>query len=357
MEFAKQHRERLHEFVRMSKASGGRADYVQGGGGNTSAKLDENLMAIKASGFCLKDIEVDRAYAVVDYAALQAFFGEHEPGDFEDVEGAGSARTKAATRTIEGLESLRPSVEAGFHSVLDIYVSHTHSVYANFASCAVGGRAVVEKALSGAQYSWGFVKYVTPGSRLTFSIRDEIKRVERETGKRPAVIFMESHGLIVHGNDVDEVLRVQDDVNARIAAAFGLRGDSFPKVAVIEENGVYRAECAYLKEQLKSGDFTEREFIYEPLYPDQLVFLGDGFSVGGGEPEDGQCIANIESGEVRIHMPEKKALVIAETLAAVIFIRRTIVAAGHKVLALGDAAKDFIANWESEKYRRTLAGK
>ena len=357
MEFIERHGDVLREYSRMSKASGGRSDYVQGGGGNTSAKLDGSLMAIKASGFCLKDIEPDSAYAVVDYAALRRFYGGHEPGDFEDVERAGSAEAKAATLAVEGLEALRPSVEAGFHSLLNTYVSHTHSVYANFAACAVGGRAVVEEALSGADYSWGFVRYVNPGSRLTFSIRDELKRVEGETGKRPAVIFMESHGLIVHGDGVDEVLRVQDDVNARIAAAFGLSGDSFPKVAVIGENGVYRVDCPYLKEQLGTGDFTEREFIYEPLYPDQLVFLGDGFSVGTGEPADGECVANPETGEVAIRMPEKKALVIAETLAAIIFIRRAITASGREVISLGDAARDFIANWESEKYRKQLAGK
>ncbi len=330
---------------------------MQGGGGNTSAKLDDSLMAIKASGFMLKDIEPDRAYAVVDHAALRGFYNSREPGDFEDVEAAGSAEAKAATRAIDGLDALRPSVEAGFHSLLDTYVSHTHSVYANFAACAVGGRTVVEQALGDADYAWGFVKYVNPGSRLTFSIRDELKRVEGERGKRPAVIFMESHGVIVPGHDVDELLRIQDDVNARIAAAFGLSGDSFPRVALAREGDVYRADCAYLSEQLATGDFTEREFIYEPLYPDQLVFLGDGFAVGTGEPEDGQCVANIETGEVRMRMPEKKALVIAETLTAIIFIRRAIERSGREVISLGDAAKDFIANWESEKYRRALAGK
>ncbi len=119
MEFVKKHQERLEQFSRMSKTSGGRADYVQGGGGNTSVKLDDTLMAIKASGFCLKDIEIDKAYAVLDYAALRRFYYGSEPSGFEDVEKAGSAEAKAATQRIEGMESLRPSVEAGFHSLLD----------------------------------------------------------------------------------------------------------------------------------------------------------------------------------------------------------------------------------------------
>ena len=69
MELVKKHQERLEQFSRMSKTSGSRADYVQGGGGNTSVKLDDTLMAIKASGFCLKDIEIDKAYACLLYTS------------------------------------------------------------------------------------------------------------------------------------------------------------------------------------------------------------------------------------------------------------------------------------------------
>ena len=51
----------LADFSRISKTAGTRADYVQGGGGNTSVKLNDGLMAIKASGFCLSDIEPNRS--------------------------------------------------------------------------------------------------------------------------------------------------------------------------------------------------------------------------------------------------------------------------------------------------------
>ena len=62
---------------------------------------------------------------------------------------------------------------------------------------------MVEKALADADYSWGFVPYTDPGARLTFSIRDELARVEKATGKRPAAIFMQNHGLIAHHDDPD----------------------------------------------------------------------------------------------------------------------------------------------------------
>ena len=44
--FFEENRQLLSDFSRISKAAGFRADYVQGGGGNTSVKLPGGLMAI-----------------------------------------------------------------------------------------------------------------------------------------------------------------------------------------------------------------------------------------------------------------------------------------------------------------------
>ena len=54
--FFEEHAKLLSDFARVSQSTGARADYVQGGGGNTSVKLPGGLMAIKDSGFCLSDI-------------------------------------------------------------------------------------------------------------------------------------------------------------------------------------------------------------------------------------------------------------------------------------------------------------
>lgn len=356
--FFESNKVRLENFSRVSKAVGARADYVQGGGGNTSVKLDGGLMAIKASGFCLKDIEVDSAYAVLDYEALRAFYADSNPADFEDVEKAGSAKAKAVTQTIEGLSPLRPSVEAGFHSILDTYVAHSHSVYANLAACSVECREIVAKALEGADYSWGMVPYTDPGARLTFSIRDELARVERETGRRPAAIFMQNHGLIAHHDDPDECLRIHKDVNDRIAAAFSLTGASFPKVSVKEiEGGLFEADCPFLAEQLRSGAYDEKFFLETPLYPDQMVFLIGSFAFGKGAPAEDNCLCDPESGRIVFNMAASKAQVIAETITAVVFIADAIRRNGKNLSTMGEAAKKFIANWESEKYRKSLAGK
>ncbi len=349
---------RLKEFSRVSKTAGARADYVQGGGGNTSVKLADGLMAIKASGFCLGDIEPDKAYAVLDGAAVRDFYLTSEPSQFENVETAGSTKAKESVKTIEGLAQLRPSVEAGFHSILKTYVVHTHSVYANLATCAVNCREIAEKAFEGADYSWGMVPYVDPGANLTFAIRDEMRRVEAATGKAPSIILMQNHGIIAHNDDPDTVLALHADANERLAKQFGLTGDCFPKVEIKEvEEGLYENVTPYLTEAMASGKYSEQFLLEQPLYPDQMVFLIGTFSMDKDTVEEGQCVADSKTGKVLMRMDAKKAQVLAETLTAVVFVIQNIQAAGHPLSTMGEAAKHFIANWESEKYRKSLAGK
>jgi ribulose-5-phosphate 4-epimerase/fuculose-1-phosphate aldolase len=346
----------LGDFAALSRRAGARADYVQGGGGNTSVKLDEQLMAIKASGFCLSDIGPDIAYAVLDYAAIRGFFTGNEPEAFLDIEQAGAAAVKRATAQIEGLAALRPSVEAGFHSLLDRFVLHSHSVYANLAACAEEGKALAAQAFDGADYGWGFVPYVDPGARLTFAVRDELVRAAGD-GRKPAVLLMQNHGVIVHHADAQRCEEIHADANERLAALFGVTGDAFPAVRVRPQgDGTWVSDTPFLARQLAGGAYSEDFLLRQPLYPDQLVFLSGSFRIGGA-PAPGQCCADPDSGFVTYRMEERQALVIEETLTAVTFIASTIQRAGYTVSVMGEAAKDFIANWESEQYRKSLAAK
>ena len=356
--FVEENKTRLSDFAKMSQTLGARADYVQGGGGNTSVKLEDGKMAIKASGFRLADIETDKAYAVLDGAAIRAFYQEHEPADFADVEKEGAAFTKEQTLTIEGLTAVRPSVEAGFHSILKTFVAHTHSVYANLATCTTSCKEIATQAFADATYTFGWVPYTDPGSNLTFAIRDELARVEAESGKVPSVILMQNHGIIVHDDDVDTCLAIHADANERLAQVFGIHDGDFQKVELKEvAEGCYVDETAETIASLASGKYPYARLMEEPLYPDQMVFLTGTLFADADPVEEGTCSLDTTSGVVTYHMPKAKAQVIAETLAAVTFIMDRIDDKGYEVSAMGEAAKHFIANWESEKYRKSLAGK
>ena len=344
--FLNQYATPLADYARLSQGAGARRDYVQGGGGNTSVKLDDRLMAVKASGFCLSDVKPDSAYAVMDYSAIRAFYRGHEATDFADAEKAGSDEAKANTVSVEGLAALRPSVEAGFHSLLGTFVIHSHSVYANLACCAVEMKQALTEALAGADFSWGMVPYIDPGARLSFAIRDEMDRVSRETGKTPTVLFMQNHGLIVHEETADAALTLHDAVNARLAAFFGVAADAFLRLDLE----------AYLGQRLTARNYDASFFIDTPLYPDQMVFFIGTLAFGAGEAKEGSAQLDLATGKLSFGIPQAQAMVITQTLAAVLFIQDQIEKNGYTLSTMGEQAKRFIANWESEKYRKSLLG-
>ncbi|HAL74668.1 MAG TPA: class II aldolase [Clostridiales bacterium] len=368
-EFITCNQSRLSEYTRMSRTAGSRSDYVQGGGGNTSVKFDAQLMAIKASGYRLDQIAPDQAYAVLDFAAIRKFYENTDPATLADVEAAGSAQAKAATLPVEGLPALRPSVEAGFHSLLDTFVLHTHPIYANLATCSTEGAAIAGQALADIGAGFTFVPYINPGAQLTFSIGQARRNAIQPDGTLPAIIFMQNHGLIVTGPDADTCLALHDEVNQRIAAAFGVSSEDWPNPALAESQPMpgFMSATRWLREKLLKTDWQLEDFTTKALYPDQLVFLSGQVAVANkgsleqalssGLMLNDKCTVFRETGEVFYQCARTEAQTIEETLCAILFITGTIRQANRTVVTMNEAGKDFISNWESEKYRKSIAAK
>jgi ribulose-5-phosphate 4-epimerase/fuculose-1-phosphate aldolase len=367
--FISEHAAKLADYIRMSRAAGARNDYVQGGGGNTSVKFDDRLMAIKASGFRLDQIAEADAYAVLDYAALRGFYESTDPATLEDVEKEGSSRAKAATQAIEGLPQLRPSVEAGFHSLLDAFVLHTHPVYANLATCSAEGAVIAAEALEGLPESHAFVPYINPGAQLTFAIGRARRETEARTGRKPAILFMQNHGLIITGADADACLALNDEVNRRLAKAYGVSERDWPVVALAPggAENAWASATSWLKEKLLNTDWDLDFFTKQSLYPDQLVFLAGQMAVveqgsladarAAGAAAPAKCTVFRETGEVSYVCKRGEAQTIEETLCAILFIVGAIARSGRTLCTMDESGKDFIAGWESEKYRKSLAGR
>ena len=342
------HRPALEGFSRMSRAVGARPDYVQGGGGNTSVKLEGGLMAIKASGFRLADVAPQGGYAVLDGEGLRDFYLDHEPEEFGDVEAAGAQQARDRILAVEGLDSLRPSVEAGFHSLLGTYVIHSHSVYANLAACCAQPETVTAAALEGAPWAWALIPYVDPGARLTFAVRDALARVGEREGRRPAVLLMRSHGLIVHADSAEECLALHGEANGRFQRYFGVNPEDYPRPEIAAgADGTFRCAAPWLSERLRGDAHPDEALLGQPMYPDQMVFfqgtLGSAALIDRG------------TGEVLCRTTEQAARALAETLCAVVFIRETLRPRGLAPVSRGESARAFIQGWESEKYRKSLA--
>ena len=67
----------MQDFIRISKYAGMRNDLAQAGGGNTSVKLDGQIMLVKSSGFQLADVNENTGYSKIDYRLIEEYFKEN----------------------------------------------------------------------------------------------------------------------------------------------------------------------------------------------------------------------------------------------------------------------------------------
>ncbi len=341
----------LKELETISKGVGERIDYVQGGGGNTSVKLSDELMAVKASGFKLKQINPTEGYVVVNYRNIKNYYENVDISQDVDFEKESVELAKSNVVEMDGLKVLRPSVEAGFHSIMKKYVIHTHPVYANILCCCAEGRQKVDAIFKGKDYECLWIPYINPGFCLTLKIGEEIERCIKEKGKFPEVIFMENHGLIVTADDYPRALELHEEVNRLIRNDLRLE-QTYPELELIElgENE-YVSNTVYLQ-KFFVPKCLERDFFDRiSLYPDQLVYLNSSLSTDGSQ---NKLNLDTKTGELLYHTNFSEAQTIEETLLGYIYVVDNIERCGLTIKTMSERDIDFIRNWESEAYRKSL---
>ncbi len=289
-------KEELSNLAKLSQTIGARLDYVQGGGGNISAKIKNDLMAIKASGYELKNVTENDGFAFVDHFEINkkiSYFIQEKNGDDVNF----SAAVKSSAKEIKPYKTLRPSMETGFHSLLNYkYVIHSHSVYVLTIICAREGKKIAAEIFPDALW----IDYENPGWQVTQAIAKKIKSEK--------IIFLQNHGLIVAGEDVDEVLELHEKVNEKIKSFLNLQNFD-EKIKLLEV------------------DFIKKNVIF----PDQIVF--------GLAPEFAET-------QVAKHI-----------FAAYSYILQSIKNSGLEPIFISQKNIDFVANMESEKYRKEIAKK
>jgi ribulose-5-phosphate 4-epimerase/fuculose-1-phosphate aldolase len=348
------HDERLKELEKISQAVGNSPDLVQGGGGNTSVKLNDKLMAVKASGFKLNQITAKDGFVVVDYKAIKGYYENVDLNLETDYEKDSVEFAKKSIVKIEGLKELRPSVEAGFHSILKTYVIHTHAVYANILCCSKNGQELVQKIFSGKEYAFLWVPHINPGFSLTLKIQEGIRECIENCGKFPQVIFMENHGLIVNSDNCQKCIDLHSEVNESIKTYLGIK-EQYPAIELKEiDEKTLISNTKYITDFFKGNKINNSYFDEVALYPDQLVYLNGAVSVDKG---GNKLNINTKTGELVYKTHYQEALTIEETLLAYLYVINKIKEWGLPLKTMNEGEKDFINNWESEKYRKSLLKK
>jgi len=341
----------LTKFVYISQAVGNPIEYTQGGGGNTSVKLNDELMAVKASGYKLKQITASEGYVVVNYKRIKEYYENVDLSDDRDYEKESGEFVKSNIVEMDGLKTLRPSVEAGFHSIMKKFVIHTHPVYANILCCCENGRELTEKIFGGKEYSIAWIPYINPGFCLTLKINDAIKSSERESGRFPEVIFMENHGLVTTSDDYMRCVELHKEVNDTIKNYLGI-AEAYPSIELftVDDNTII-SKTEYLNNCFKGSGITERYFDETVLYPDQFVYLNGNIAV---DSISKKLNINTSTGEIIYKTSCSEALTMEETLLAYMYVVNGVKKSGLTLKTMSEKDIDFIRNWESEAYRRSL---
>lgn len=333
----------LTNIARSAQEIGRDRAFVQGGGGNVSVKINSTTMAVKASGLRLEELQETAGFVGINYVSMRRFF--NTPRTTEDLAllTPEYEETVAASRAkIPGVpeSTLRPSIETGFHAILDTAVIHTHSIYANILTCTVEGKDLLHKLFPDAAY----IPYYTPGVPLTFAISRALKERPFDT------FFLENHGIIVCGKSVAAAANKHSAVNATIKK--WLRNvPAFPDTSITtttEGNLISNNES--LASFLRKHNSLLSNFNETILFPDQVVYCKK-----FGFEDDGKPITiDRTTGFVTYDVSYKEALAFIETVVAWLYIEVGIrdQHLTHRLIPIEEGT--LISNLDSEKYRQKL---
>lgn len=340
----------IKELIDISEYAGNRVDYTQGGGGNTSVKIDNQRMIIKASGFKLKDINEIQGFVILNYSLIQEFIENVNDVNTSDLEVKNNLILKKAVISTNNDTVLRPSVEAGFHAILEKYVIHTHAVYANLLTCAEKGADIAKTIFNNSDFDYIMIPYVDPGVSLSVVINKEIKEYESKHDKKPEVIFLVNHGLIVTSNDINRVKYLHTKINEEIRLFFKL--DKLKRDATIIKCGEmhYKSSTPFILKNLNIMAKSNKMISTYPLYPDQLVFLNNVLDLNPNK-------LVISSNKVEFMTDLKEAETMNEALFSFLFIVSVLIKNNLEITVMNDENIAFINGWEAERYRKKLAEK
>lgn len=351
----------MQGFIKISRYAGMRNDLAQAGGGNTSVKLDGQIMLVKSSGFQLADVNENSGYSKINYRLIAEYFKENMQADDQPVltEDAGNVLLTKAQ-----MAGGRASIETFLHAVTGKYTLHSHPTLVNILTARKNGREILEELFPEAVY----VPYRKPGAALA----ETYYKICQAAGQ-PEIIFLESHGLVVSGDSAEKVIARTEEVLEKIAAYLRVSYEAYPNatklwnafadIPELADRIVYLSENRYLSRETGKRDVLCAEKWNHAFCPDCVVygskkslFLADDF-----------CAADITAFIKRNGIPAMvcykdcfyilaESVKKAQEIENVMSFAAQVQAANlsHEMQYLSEGQQDALLNWDAEKYRRKL---
>lgn len=340
-------------FVKISKYSGMREDLVQAGGGNSSFKISEDKMAIKASGFQLADITETEGYALVNPQIIRdRFLGADDIDAFTDAD----SKTILEEAFIEGK---RPSIETFLHAISGTYTLHTHPIVVNALTCRKDGMGVLKELFPKAL----FVPYATPGVELAKAYFKAYQEQTNRLDKVFDIVFLQNHGLVVSDDTADAVIEKTETVLKTLEEYLKADYQGYHELTKIWRLFEDRVVWKVTDENILSI-YKNRDGIWQHAFcPDCIVFLGkkllvlpDRFSKQNIDDfllEHGQPVMVSHCGSLYLIADSvKKAM---ETQSVMSFSAQVMkLNEGYECNLLSDEEQKFLLNWDAEKYRKAM---
>ena len=370
----------IQSFVSVCDLTSDSVDMIQAGGGNASAKYDEDgkaMMVIKASGFLMSEVDEAKGYARIELDKILSILTDVKNGNLSIEDDASiNFRTNEANTGI-----LRPSIETFLHALLpQRYILHVHAlttlIYAS-SKCFLDDMASQWDApneLSNKLSKALLVPYEKPGIHLAMAMMTGIDRYIAHYGVSPDVIILQNHGLIVASDSpdalYDAITTVEDDIKAHIDLPKSF-GKPYADQRLIKKaiNGVMKHKRIFVRanEDRDLVDYKDGM----PSFPDALVFCGleplkvetkntDQSTIDlvteamigyFDKYDDFPKIVLLDSFLYFCGESIKKCLEVQDVLKIQGIIRREV---GDSLVTLSQEQAYTLLNWEAEKYRKNL---
>ena len=342
----------LKNFLSLCDYLNNRPDFLQGAGGNISEKVDGKIMVVKSSGVEIKEINEKYGYSIVRYKKISDEFSKLPLKISKKQDETTVSFINKQTISLSNYESLRPSIETGFHSILKNYVIHTHSVYSNIIACSKSFEDLALELFKNDDFV--IIPYFPPGTILTRNILNEYNNFYKLHKKYPEIIFLKNHGIIVHANTAEQAIALHENVTKKLCDFFRINISDFPKVSLIEKTAFnFESFNSFLLNYFKNKKYIDQDYFDQTLFPDQTVYFKGNISVDHNKNKK----VIIKKDKIVYNTNFKEANTLEETLIAYVFIRKQIELANLQCSFISKKEMNYIHNLESEKYRKKMLKK
>lgn len=352
----------LDALARMSRFAGMRLDLVQAGGGNSSVKLPDGQMYIKASGFWLSEVTPQSGWSRLPHAAVAALL---------DAPALAQCPTKAereawTTAQVQALvqEGPRSSIETLLHAAIpQPFVLHTHPLLVNILACKPDWDTRLQALFPTA----AMVPYDTPGLELTLAMRTALQATGARTGQLPQLFFLQNHGLIVAADTEADIYALHHTVLDTLEAHLGTNTAAFRRSTAVADAlnaATSRQDIAMLctDEVVQQAARSHTQLFQDaPFCPDAYVFCG-ATALLLHDLSDRDAIANFVTNhllppKVVLHAGHvycmgahlRKCMEVADVLRFVVRVRQH---TGADYVAISPEEMAYLGGWEAEKFRQ-----